>query len=71
MHNRKKCRISDSILYKLHLKRAGANLHLGSVSHGCITVSEKENCKNEYNNLIDFLNRELKAGYKNTLEVKE
>ena len=63
--------ISDSILYKLHLKRAGANLHLGSVSHGCITVSEKENCKNEYNNLIDFLNRELKAGYKNTLEVTE
>ncbi|MCX2962428.1 tlde1 domain-containing protein [Rodentibacter caecimuris] len=61
----------DSILYMLHLKRGGANLHLGRESHGCITVSEKENCKKEYNNLINLLNRELESGYKNMLEVTE
>ena len=47
----------DSLLYKLGLKRGGANLHQGTVSWGCITVDPSLN--DQYNNLTDLLRREL------------
>ncbi len=46
----------DSVLYKLGLKRGGANLHLGSVSHGCITVDRS--LKKDYERLTNLLNKE-------------
>lgn len=55
----------DSLLYKLGLKRGGANLHQGTVSWGCITVDPSLN--NQYDDLTDLLRRELPD---NTLEVR-
>ena len=57
----------DSILHYLGVKRAGANLHIGTVSHGCITVSSS--CQEQFDDIINFLNAESVAGYENILEV--
>ena len=61
----------DSALHKLHMKRAGANLHLGTISHGCITVSEENSCKSQFNEMLQFLDSEAAAGYENILEVSK
>jgi hypothetical protein len=42
--------------YGLGLRRAGANLHLGSVSHGCITVNNSHS--EQFRLLTDLLLRE-------------
>lgn len=57
----------DSILHYLGVKRTGANLHIGTVSHGCITVSSS--CQEQFDDIINFLNAESVAGYENILEV--
>jgi len=46
----------SSLLFKAELKRGGANLHLGQVSHGCITVNYDS--QNQYQYLSDLLNKE-------------
>lgn len=46
----------DSLLCKLGLKRAGANLHLGNVSWGCVTVNPS--LEDQYNDLIGLLRKE-------------
>ncbi len=54
----------DSLLYKLGVKRGGANLHLGNLSLGCITA--KPALENQYNQLTDLLRKESTA---NSLQV--
>ena len=46
----------DSLQHKLGLKRAGANLHMGITSYGCITVDSSE--EEPFNYLTDLLGRE-------------
>jgi len=55
---------SDSLLYKLGLKRGGANLHIGNLSLGCITA--KPALQNQYYQLTNLLNKESGA---NKLQV--
>ncbi|QEY26668.1 tlde1 domain-containing protein [Neisseria zalophi] len=62
----------DSLAHYLGIKRAWANLHLRTVSHGCITVAKDEGkCQNQFNNMINFLNQEIASGYDNILKVIE
>ena len=62
----------DSLMHYLGFKRAGANLHLGSVSHGCITVAKDAGrCQEQFNKMINFLDEEISSGYSNLLRVIE
>ena len=55
-----------SLLHYLGMKRAGANLHLGEESWGCITVDYS--AMDDYYKLTDLLERELSS---NSLEVTQ
>lgn len=59
------CWMEDSILHYLGVKRAGANLHIGTVYLGCITVSSS--CQEQFDDIINFLNAESAAGYENMM----
>ncbi|WP_418067227.1 tlde1 domain-containing protein [Rodentibacter caecimuris] len=59
----------SSLGYYLGIKRGGANLHLGTFSKGCITVSPQGKCKEEFDAMISFLDEEAKKGHENILEV--
>jgi len=48
--------LKDSILHRLKLKRAGANLHIGERSDGCITVDGS--LRDQYNLLTNLLHKE-------------
>jgi hypothetical protein len=53
----------DSLLYYAGLKRSGANLHLGTVSHGCITVNPS--AADQYYDLTDLLEKEAGSNWLN------
>ena len=53
----------DSLLYYAGLKRSGANLHLGTVSHGCITVDVS--AADQYYGLTDLLEKEAGSNWLN------
>ncbi|MEH8016483.1 DUF1566 domain-containing protein [Rheinheimera muenzenbergensis] len=48
--------VISGVAYRLGLKRAGANLHLGTVSHGCITVDPA--FKSDFEKMLQFLGKE-------------
>ncbi len=57
----------DSFLYHMGIIRGGANLHIGNVSHGCITVHPR--CQDQFNDMITLLNDGARYRDGNILKV--
>jgi hypothetical protein len=54
----------DGLLYKLHLKRGGFELHLGSISLGCINVDKKNpGAAQQYHEMNRLLQSEDGSNY--------